>query len=93
MAAALSGATVGQLRTWRQDRDNGPILQPELAARPTLYSFRDVLALRVFAHLRQDVSLQKIRLTLATLKNRGGRAPVQLLPGGRGRLDRHRRPR
>ncbi|MGW3495845.1 DUF433 domain-containing protein [Streptomyces sp. NPDC001020] len=71
MAAALSGATVGQLRTWRQDRGNGPILQPELAARPALYSFRDVLALRAFAHLRQDVSLQKIRVALATLKKIG----------------------
>lgn len=71
MAAALSGATVGQLRTWRQDRGNGPILCPELAAKPALYSFRDVLALRAFAHLRQDVSLQKIRKALATLKRFG----------------------
>jgi uncharacterized protein (DUF433 family) len=71
MAAALSGATVGQLRTWRQDRGNGPILRPELAAKPALYSFRDVLALRAFAILRQDVSLQKIRKALATLKRFG----------------------
>ncbi|MFI5567699.1 MerR family transcriptional regulator [Streptomyces sp. NPDC051740] len=71
MAAALSGATVGQLRTWRQDRGNGPILCPELAARPALYSFRDVLALRAFAHLRQDVSLQMIRKALANLKKIG----------------------
>ncbi|BCL23484.1 hypothetical protein GCM10017668_53270 [Streptomyces tuirus] len=71
MAAALSGATVGQLRTWRQDRGNGPILRPELATKPALYSFRDVLALRAFAILRQDVSLQKIRKALATLKGFG----------------------
>jgi uncharacterized protein (DUF433 family) len=71
MAAALSGATVGQLRTWRQDRGNGPILRPELAANPALYSFRDVLALRAFAQLRQDVSLQKIRKALANLKKIG----------------------
>ncbi|WP_052847816.1 DUF433 domain-containing protein [Streptomyces avicenniae] len=71
MAAALSGATVGQLRSWRHDRGNGPILRPELAARPALYSFRDVLALRAFAQLRQDVSLQKIRKALATLKSFG----------------------
>lgn len=71
MAASLSGATVGQLRTWRQDRGNGPILCPELAARPALYSFRDVLALRAFAHLRQDVSLQMIRKALAGLKRIG----------------------
>jgi len=71
MAAALSGATVGQLSTWRQDRGNGPILRPELAAKPALYSFRDVLALRAFAHLRQDVSLQMIRKALANLKKIG----------------------
>ncbi|MQS09312.1 DUF433 domain-containing protein [Streptomyces sp. IF17] len=71
MAAALSGATVGQLRSWRQDRGNGAILCPELAARPALYSFRDVLALRAFAHLRQDVSLQMIRKALVNLKRIG----------------------
>ncbi|AWK12915.1 hypothetical protein DDQ41_14620 [Streptomyces spongiicola] len=71
MAAALSGATMGQLRSWRQDRGHGPILRPELAAKPALYSFRDVLALRAFAHLRQDVSLQKIRKALVTLKKFG----------------------
>ncbi|MGW5651542.1 DUF433 domain-containing protein [Streptomyces humi] len=71
MAAALSGATMGQLRSWRQDRGHGPILCPELAAKPALYSFRDVLALRAFAILRQDVSLQKIRKALATLKRFG----------------------
>lgn len=50
MAAALSGATVGQLRGWRQDRGHGPFLAPELQTRPrALYSFRDVLALRAFA--------------------------------------------
>lgn len=71
MAAALSGATPGQLRSWRQDRGHGPVLCPELAAKPALYSFRDVLALRAFAILRKDVSLQKIRQALATLKRFG----------------------
>lgn len=71
MAAALSGATTGQLRTWRQDRGQGPVLRPELSSRPALYSFRDVLALRTFAHLLQDVSLQKIRKALANLKKIG----------------------
>ncbi|WP_168220733.1 DUF433 domain-containing protein [Streptomyces sp. RFCAC02] len=71
MAAALSGATVGQLRTWRRDRGHGPILCPELSARPVLYSFRDVLALRAFARLRQNVSLQMIRKALAHLKKSG----------------------
>ncbi|WP_328915468.1 MULTISPECIES: DUF433 domain-containing protein [unclassified Streptomyces] len=71
MAAALSGATMGQLRSWRQDRGSGPILRPELTSQPALYSFRDVLALRAFAHLRSDVSLQRIRKALVTLKSFG----------------------
>lgn len=71
MAAALSGATMGQLRTWRQDRGNGPVLRPEIAAKPALYSFRDMLALRAFDHLRRDVSLQKIRKALTTLQTIG----------------------
>lgn len=82
LAAALSGATTGQLRSWRQDRGNGPVLCPELAAKPALYSFRDVLALRAFAILRQDVSLQKIRKALAAEAVRRVRSPVELLPGG-----------
>ena len=46
IAAALSGATVGQLRHWRSPR-TGPLLAPEIAAAPqAFYSFRDLLALR-----------------------------------------------
>ena len=72
MAAALSGATMGQLRSWRQDRGHGPFLVPELQARPkALYSFRDVLALRAFAHLRQEFSLQAIRRAVDTLRKLG----------------------
>lgn len=71
MAAALSGATTGQLRHWRQERGSGPILRPELKANPALYSFRDVLALRTFAHLRQSVSLQKVRIAVGTLRRFG----------------------
>jgi uncharacterized protein (DUF433 family) len=71
MAAALSGATMGQLRHWRQERGSGPILRPELNAYPALYSFRDVLALRTFAQLRQDASLQKVRVAVGTLRKLG----------------------
>ncbi|WP_051951276.1 DUF433 domain-containing protein [Actinacidiphila yeochonensis] len=71
MAAALSGATTAQLKNWRNDRGNGPVLRPELASNPALYSFRDVLALRAFAQLRRTVSLQKIRKALTTLKGFG----------------------
>jgi uncharacterized protein (DUF433 family)/DNA-binding transcriptional MerR regulator len=68
MAAALSGATVSQLRHWRGAR-TGPLLSPELATAPrVLYSFRDVLALRTFVRLRKDASLQRIRTAIGNLR-------------------------
>jgi uncharacterized protein (DUF433 family)/DNA-binding transcriptional MerR regulator len=68
MAAALSGATVSQLRHWRSAR-TGPLLSPELTATPRVqYSFRDVLALRTFVRLRKDASLQKIRAAIGNLR-------------------------
>jgi uncharacterized protein (DUF433 family)/DNA-binding transcriptional MerR regulator len=71
MAAALSGATVSQFRHWRATR-TGPLLTPEIAAAPrVMYSFRDVLALRTFVRLREDASLQKIRMAIGTLRNIG----------------------
>jgi DNA-binding transcriptional MerR regulator len=67
-AAALSGATVDQLRYWRSAR-TGPLLVPEVRAAPrALYSFRDVLALRTFVQLRTDASLQKIRAAIGALR-------------------------
>lgn len=74
MAAALSGATTSQLRHWRRETDVGVVLVPEVARSPrALYSFRDVLALRTFVHLRNSSSLQKIRTALGTLRNLGER--------------------
>jgi uncharacterized protein (DUF433 family)/DNA-binding transcriptional MerR regulator len=71
MAAALSGATVGQLRHWRSPR-TGPLLAPEIAAAPqAFYSFRDLLALRTFVHLREHASLQKIRAAIGNLRDLG----------------------
>jgi uncharacterized protein (DUF433 family)/DNA-binding transcriptional MerR regulator len=71
MAAALSGATVSQLRHWRSPR-TGPLLAPEIAASPRVeYSFRDVLALRTFVQLRTDASLQKIRAAIGNLRDIG----------------------
>ncbi len=73
MAAALSGATTGQIRSWRQDRGAGPFLRPEIATRPrALYSFRDVFALRAFARLREDFSLQSLRRAVNNLRQLGG---------------------
>lgn len=73
MAAALSGATPGQIRSWRQDRGPaGPFLSPELGTKPrALYSFRDILALRAFARLREDFSLQSLRRAVSTLRELG----------------------
>src|SRR5260370_8252592 len=71
MAAALSGATVNQLRHWRSAR-TGPLLVPEIATTPkVLYSFKDVLALRTCVRLREDASLQKIRAAIENLRDLG----------------------
>jgi DNA-binding transcriptional MerR regulator len=71
MAAALSGATVNQLRHWRSVR-TGPLLAPEIATAPkVLYSFKDVLALRTCVRLREYASLQKIRGAVQNLRGLG----------------------
>lgn len=71
MAAALSGATVSQLRHWRNP-STGPLLKPEISAEPRIfYSFRDLLALRTFVRLRKHASLQKIRVAIGTLRDLG----------------------
>ena len=71
MAAALSGATVSQLRHWRNPR-TGPLLVPEIAATPrAVYSFQDVLVLRSFVRLREHASLQKIRSAIGNLRDIG----------------------
>lgn len=70
LAAALSGATPGQLAYWRS-RANGrePLLEPALAVRPkALYSYEDVVALRIFTRLRDEVSLQRIRKAVEWLR-------------------------
>lgn len=72
MAAALSGASLGQLAHWRRETASGPVLVPEVSAvKPVLYSFRDVVALRTFVFLRKDVSLQKIRVAVGNLRSFG----------------------
>lgn len=71
MAAALSGATLDQLRHWRSSR-TGPLLPPEISAESRIiYSFRDVVALRTFVHLRENASLQRIRKAVGTLRDLG----------------------
>lgn len=63
LAATLSGATLRQLQYWRRESpETGALLEPEYGRQPrVLYSYRDLVALRMFVKLRQHVSLQKIR--------------------------------
>jgi uncharacterized protein (DUF433 family)/DNA-binding transcriptional MerR regulator len=71
VAAALSGATLDQLRHWRRPR-TGPLLAPEISAESRIiYSFRDLVALRTFVHLRENASLQRIRKAVGTLRDLG----------------------
>jgi DNA-binding transcriptional MerR regulator len=69
--AALSGATVRQLSYWRRKRGSQPaLLVPEYRdGRTYLYSYRDVVALRMFVYLRERISLQKIRRAVDQLDN------------------------
>jgi uncharacterized protein (DUF433 family) len=73
LAAALSGATQRQLADWRRDGAVGPVLVPEVSAKPprVLYSFRDLLALRTCVYLRREVSLQRIRKAIGNLRSLG----------------------
>lgn len=66
LASKMSGASVGQLAHWRKTG----VLVPEIenAKPPYLYSFRDIVALRTFAWLRGDKSLQMIRKSLDTMR-------------------------
>lgn len=74
VAAALSGATVGQLAYWRSARSAEPLLRPQsykLNSR-IAYSFQDVIALRSFVFLRsRNVSLQRVRKAVVSLRSLG----------------------
>jgi uncharacterized protein (DUF433 family) len=65
LASKMSGATTHQLAYWRSSK----VLIPEVESTksPFLYSFRDVIALRTFAWLRGDHSLQMIRRGFDTM--------------------------
>lgn len=72
LAAALSGATLGQLAYWRKAApEHGPLLAPEFQTRPrAIYSYRDIIALRMFVQLRGRTSLQRIRKAVSWLQER-----------------------
>lgn len=69
LAATLSGASVRQLAYWRRVGPNGALFTPEHGSRPrVLYSYRDLVALRMFVRLRGDLSLQRVRRAVAWLE-------------------------
>lgn len=70
MTSALTGATVSQLQFWRRPGPNGVLLAPS-GSEPgerVLYSYEDVVALRMFVLLRQRTSLQRIRRAVDWLR-------------------------
>lgn len=71
LASALSGVTRSQLQRWRSHiGGKPPVLTPESSTEGRIYySFRDVVALRTCAYLRQSQSLQKIRKALDTARD------------------------
>lgn len=90
LAAALSGATESQLRYWRQSRDGKtPLLTPAYGSRPASYSYRDVVTLRMFSQLREEISLQKVRKAVAYVESQlpeGAHISAEKIrapPGGR----------
>jgi uncharacterized protein (DUF433 family)/DNA-binding transcriptional MerR regulator len=64
LTAALSGASVAQLHSWRRTH----LLVPEVQDNPVRYSFRDVVALRTFVYLRSKLPLQRIRKAMDQLR-------------------------
>ncbi|GHF17459.1 DUF433 domain-containing protein [Streptomyces griseoluteus] len=64
LTAALSGASVAQLHSWRRTH----LLEPEVQDNPVRYSFRDVVALRTFVYLRSKLPLQRIRKAMDQLR-------------------------
>ncbi len=75
VAAALSGASLGQLSYWRSSRSvEAPLLAPafHVPRARVAYSYRDVVALRTFVYLRsQGVSLQRVRRAVRSLRELG----------------------
>jgi uncharacterized protein (DUF433 family) len=59
-----------QLQYWRKRPD--ALLEPELRdGQRVFYSFRDVIALRTFVYLREELPLQRIRRAVANLRELG----------------------
>jgi uncharacterized protein (DUF433 family)/DNA-binding transcriptional MerR regulator len=73
ITATLSGASLRQLAYWRRPKDGVALLAPELgdSGGRLLYSFRDLIALRTFVYLREQLPLQRIRKAVASLRDLG----------------------
>lgn len=72
IAATLSGATPRQLAYWRRPKDGVALLRPEIReSGRLLYSFRDLVALRTFVYMREQLPLQRIRKAVNGLRNLG----------------------
>ena len=70
LASKMSGASVNQLAHWRKTS----VLIPEIenSKSPYLYSFRDILILKVIKRLLDaGISLQQIRSAVSHLRERG----------------------
>lgn len=70
LTAALTGATPGQPCYWRH-RGHGrqPLLWPTYGTGPrAMYSYEDLVALRMCVRLRRETSLQKVRRAVETLR-------------------------
>lgn len=71
VASALTGATPDQLRHWRRDRGSGPLIRPVRGSGgQMLYSYEDIVALRMVVALRQQKSLQRIRRAIEFLRKK-----------------------
>jgi uncharacterized protein (DUF433 family)/DNA-binding transcriptional MerR regulator len=71
VTSALTGATPAQLRHWRRDTGSGTLLSPVRGpGGQVLYSYEDLVALRMFVALRQQKSLQSIRRAVAEVLKR-----------------------
>lgn len=72
--AAITGATRRQLQSWAGTGFYVPSLLSDTGPFARIYSFRDLVCLKVINGLRKKVSMQELRKTAAVLKTYGGDA-------------------
>lgn len=73
LVAAHSGLTERQVRYWsKPQRGWPPLVKPEYRARPALWSFRDLVALRMLARVREGTPLPQIRAAVKAVRKLTG---------------------